>query len=352
MTMIYRDISELLITEEKTILQAMDLLNRSDQKILFIHCNHKLLASVTDGDIRRWILKGGGLDASIKLAANYSPIYLDENKSYLADQVMKEASIGAVPLINKEKEIKRILFLNEKCEKVEMFDENVSVVIMAGGIGSRLSPYTKILPKPLIPIGDLPISEHIINQFKKYGCNDFKMIVNYKRNMIKAYFNEIEKDYKVNYIIEEKALGTGGGLSLLKNAMTSTFILTNCDVLINYDLNSIYKYHKECGNVITMICPLKNFTVPYGVVTISYNGDVESIQEKPSLVFYVNAGCYFIEPEVIQGLEYNEPIDFPDVIKKCLKEGKKVGVYPIDESAWLDMGQIDELEKMKERLNY
>lgn len=344
------DISKFIITEDKTVFQVMKLLDQSVQKILFVQCDNKLLASVTDGDIRRWILKGGALDVSIKLAANYHPIYLSEDEMNLADQVMKENAVDAIPLTDKDGKIKNIVFLYGQYGKRKLFEQSIPVVIMAGGVGSRLLPYTQILPKPLIPIGDLPISEHIINQFRKYGCNDFRMIVNYKGNMIKAYFNEIKKDYTLTYITEEKALGTGGGLSLLKGTIGSTFILTNCDILINDDLSEAYRQHKKMGNVITIICPLKRFTVPYGVIHIGQNGAVESIQEKPSMEFYVNTGCYFIEPEVIYVLDYNEPIDFPDVIKKCLSKGERVGIYPIDESAWLDMGQINELEKMKQKL--
>lgn len=346
------DISSFLVNEQKTILETMELLDQSIKKILFIHSNNQLIASITDGDIRRWILKGGKLDDSIKLAANYQPRYLDESQGQLAGQILKKTAIDAIPLINEERKIKSICFFDDSSEKIEKFENSVPVVIMAGGIGSRLLPYTKILPKPLIPIGELPISEHIINQFKKYGCNDFRMIINYKGNMIKAYFNEIEKDYILNYIVEERALGTGGGLSLLKGTIESTFILTNCDILIRDNLNAIYNYHKKSGNVITMICPIKNFIVPYGVVNIGQSGEVESIQEKPSMEFYVNTGCYFVEPEVLYTLEHNEPIDFPEIIKKCLRKGNKIGIYPINEEAWLDMGQIDELEKMKESLRY
>lgn len=176
------------------------------------------------------------------------------------------------------------------------------------------------------------------------------MIVNYKRNMIKAYFDELDKKYQLDFIVEEKPLGTGGGISLLKGKMNKTFILTNCDILIDDDLTKAYQQHTKSGNLITMVCSLKNFIIPYGVVNIGEDGMIESMQEKPNMSFFTNTGCYFVEPEVIEGLTYNEPADFPTVIEKYRKAGKKVGYYPIGEDAWLDMGQLDELEKMKARL--
>lgn len=338
------------IEENKTILDAMQQIDKNAKKILFIHNQGKLLASLTDGDIRRWILKKGSLNTSIKNVANYQPIYLYEQESNLAIQKMKEYGIDAIPILDKKHIIKDIIFLNT-FEEVNQFDKNIPIVIMAGGLGTRLSPYTNILPKPLIPIGDYPIVEHIIHKFYTYGCRQFYMIVNYKRNMIKAYFDELEKDYSLEFVAEEKALGTGGGISLLKGKIKETFILTNCDILINDDLTKAYKQHIQTGYPITMVCSLKNFTIPYGVVNIDENGSVHSMQEKPNMSFFTNTGCYFVEPEVIEKLSYNEPIDFPVVIENYIKNGKQIGIYPISEEAWLDMGQLNELEKMKVKLD-
>ncbi len=341
---------DIYIEEDKSILDAMCQLDRSGKKILFVHQDKKLLASLTDGDIRRWILKKGDLQMSVQYAANYHPRFLYEQEEDLAMRTIKELGIDAIPIVNNEYLIQKIIFANESVQKHTKFDIEVPVVIMAGGLGTRLSPYTKILPKPLIPVGDYPIAEHIIHQFCLYGCRQYYMIVNYKRNMIKAYFDELDKKYQLDFIMEEKPLGTGGGISLLKGKMKKTFILTNCDILIDDDLTKAYQQHTKSGNLITMVCSLKNFIIPYGVVNIGEDGMIESMQEKPNMSFFTNTGCYFVEPEVIEGLTYNEPADFPTVIEKYRKAGKKVGYYPIGEDAWLDMGQLDELEKMKARL--
>ncbi|MBD5549009.1 MAG: NTP transferase domain-containing protein [Lachnospiraceae bacterium] len=342
--------NEVCIEEDKSILEAMQQLDKSARKILFVHREGKLLASLTDGDIRRWILKKGNLQTSIKYAANYAPRYLYEQQADQAVRVMNEHRIDAIPVVDREHRIKKIVFAKDLIQEHKTFDKEISIVIMAGGLGTRLSPYTNILPKPLIPVGDYPIAEHIINCFCAYGCRQFYMIVNYKRNMIKAYFDEIDKEYQLDFITEEKALGTGGGISLLKGKIKDTFILTNCDILIEDDLTKAYEQHIESGNVITMVCSLKNFTIPYGVVNIGEDGRLASMQEKPNMSFFTNTGCYFVEPEVIEDLEYNEPVDFPAIIEKYMEAGKRIGIYPIGEEAWLDMGQFDELEKMKARL--
>lgn len=343
-------VEEFIISEQNTILEAMERLDTVAKKVLFVAEKGKLIATLTDGDVRRWILKNGELNLSVKYAANYSPQYLVNANRQEALQYMKKHSVEALPVLNENGEIKSIILWNDT-EFVNYKEQvDIPVVMMAGGLGKRLSPYTNILPKPLIPVGEMPIAEHIIKQFRRFGCKQFWLIVNHKKNMIKAYFNEVEKDYELFYVDENVPLGTGGGLSLLKGKITSAFILTNCDILVEEDFSKIYKLHKEQGNIITMVCSLKNFTIPYGVVEIGKDGNIASIKEKPLFSFFTNTGCYIVEPEVIEELEENKPIGFPDIIEKYRQQGRKVGVYPIGENAWMDMGQLDELEKMRDRI--
>ncbi|MDF2822461.1 MAG: Nucleotidyl transferase, partial [Clostridiales bacterium] len=215
---------------------------------------------------------------------------------------------------------------------------------------TRLYPYTKILPKPLIPIGDIPIVEHIINKFQNYKCDEYFLLLNYKKNMIKSYINDIEKTYKVEFVDELIPLGTGGGLSLLKGKVDKTFFLTNCDILVDEDYESIFKHHKEQGNIITMVCAFKHTTIPYGVIELNEFGDIDKITEKPEYTFLTNTGLYLVEPCVIDELEENTAIGFPDIFEKYRKNGQKVGIYPVNENAWMDMGQFEELEEMRKRL--
>lgn len=343
-------IDKMIISEECTILEALKHLDEVATKVLFVVEDGKLVAALTDGDIRRWILKKGDLNASVKNIANYNPMYMVNASRNQALELMKKEKIEAMPILNDSGNIQSVVLWDESELVVNKPTLNLPVVMMAGGLGKRLYPYTNILPKPLIPVGEIPIAEHIINQFCSFGCKDYYLIVNHKKNMIKAYFNEIEKDYNIYYIDEDKPLGTGGGLSLMKGKINSTFILTNCDILIREDFNKICQLHKEKKNIITMVCSLKNFSVPYGIVDIGEHGEIESMREKPELSFFTNTGCYIVEPKVIDEMEYNVSIGFPDIIEKYKRQGKNVGVYPIGEKAWLDMGQLDELEKMKTSL--
>lgn len=341
------DWEDMLAEADITVWQAMEKLNKSARKVLLIHEDKKLLATLTDGDVRRWILAKGALNAPISQLANYNPKFLKVGNEGEANAYIHKYGIEAVPIVNDEQRIVDVVLWRKAQPVEEKMLIKLPVVMMAGGKGTRLYPYTKILPKPLIPIGELPIAEHIINQFRRYGCKDFYLVVNHKKNMIKSYFNEIEKDYNIFYADEEQPLGTGGGLSLLKGQIHSTFVLTNCDILIKEDFAKIYQLHKENENVITMVCSLKNFQIPYGVVEIGEDGGIEGMTEKPVMSFFSNTGCYIVEPEVIEEMEENQEMGFPDIVEKYKAQGRKVGVYPIAESAWLDMGQIEELENMR-----
>lgn len=343
-----RDYSKYLFDDSISLLEALKGLNETGKRIIFLVNNGTLTGALTYGDVSRWILKGKELNASARDAATGNPICVLEKERHLADAIFDKKNINAIPIVNNQNMIVDILFKEREKKKYGKID--LPVVIMAGGKGTRLYPYTKILPKPLIPIGDIPISEHIINRFVMNGCHRFYFIVNYKKNMIKAYYNEIERTYDVNYIDEDKPLGTGGGLSLMKGMLTSTFILTNCDSFIDEDYSQIVKEHKEKKNTITMICSNCNYEVPYGVIDIESNGSLTAIREKPRLSYLVNTGSYIVEPEVVDMIEPNKAIGFPDIVDMVKKSGKRVGVYVVDEKSWLDMGQFGAMDKMKKRL--
>lgn len=343
------EVKEFLIDEEATMIEAMQQLDRVARKVLFVLCEGRFVAAITDGDIRRWILKKGNLDAKVKNIANYSPKSLFEDDKAESKAYMKRHSIEAVPILDRNENIVSVVLWNDEITEQKK-DLQLPVVIMAGGLGKRLYPYTKILPKPLIPIGEIPIVEHIINKFCRFGCDNFYLVVNHKKNMIKAYFNEIEKTYRVDYVDEVLPLGTGGGLSLLKGKVHSTFILSNCDILIEEDYGKIFRYHKSCNNLITMVCSLKNMKIPYGVIEISKTGEIESMKEKPELSFFANTGMYIVDVRVIEELEEDRNIGFPDIIEHYKSIGEKIGIYPISENSWMDMGELDEMEEMRKRL--
>lgn len=343
------NVTELLIDEEATMIEAMQQLDKVAKKVLFVMRQGSFFATLTDGDIRRWILRKGDFEAKVKEIANYNPKFLAEQEQSKAKNYMKEHSIEALPILDKDGNIVSVELWNEDRIGSKRSLE-VPVVIMAGGLGTRLYPYTKILPKPLIPIGEIPIVEHIINRFNQHGSNQFYLVVNHKKNMVKAYFNDMERPYKVEYIEEDKQLGTGGGLSLLKGKIASTFILSNCDIIIEENYEKIYDYHKTEENLITMVCSLKKFKIPYGVVEICEEGTIANMKEKPELSFLVNTGMYIVEPRVIEELVEELAIGFPDIIEQYRIQGGKIGIYPISENNWMDMGQVEEIEEMRARI--
>jgi hypothetical protein len=232
------DILALCVCTDTTVLEAMKQLDLNAKQILYITEGGKLVAALTDGDIRRHLLKGGQLSDSVSDAAHYNPKYIKVLDVAKSQRIMLRYHVSSLPVVNDKLEILDIIFLKDSyVAKNESI--NIPVVIMAGGKGTRLYPYTKVLPKPLIPIGDLPIVEHIMNKFIEFGCNDFHYIVNHKKQMIKAYFGEEATDYKIAFYDEEMPLGTGGGLSLLKGHLDQTFFLTNSTWIISRRKNSL-----------------------------------------------------------------------------------------------------------------
>ena len=344
-----RHMQEFLIDESASVLQAMQRLDETGQRILFLAPGGVLQAALTDGDIRKHILRGGKLESAVKEAANYRPHSLPLSRRGEARRYIERHSIDALPLVDKAGRVADIIFASG-ADVANHACSGIPVVIMAGGLGTRLYPYTKILPKPLIPVGERPILEHIIGRFCDFGCSDFRLVVNYKKGMIKSYFADLEPPYKVSYVDEDQPLGTGGGLCLLKGRLNGTFFLSNCDILLDADFADLAAYHKRQGNLITMVCAAKHFTVPYGVIELGENGAIESMKEKPEMNFWTNTGVYVVEPRVVEELEDGKKQGFTDIIQHYRDLGEKVGVYPISEQSWMDMGQIEELDNMRRKL--
>jgi len=345
-------IAECIGQETISIVDAMKQIGKNSLGILFItDVTGRLVGAVSDGDIRRWLIKTGRLDTGITYVMNRSPKFLYSSQAGSAAAFLLKNRLHAVPILDTDGYILDIVTDRQDINSGESDAlKETPVVMMAGGTGTRLYPYTRILPKPLIPIGEKPIAEIIIDSFRQYGCNDFRLIVNHKKNMIKAYFNETAHGYSLSYIDEDKPLGTGGGLSLLKGKLDRTFILTNCDILVEADYGSILDYHNNEKNLVTMVCSLKSFRIPYGVVHLGENGSIRSMEEKPEFSFFTNTGLYVVEPEVIDLIPENEEIGFPTVIEGLRKDGRNIGVYPVSENSWMDMGQPEALEEMRERL--
>jgi dTDP-glucose pyrophosphorylase len=343
------NLTDFIVTEQNTVLQVMKTIDNNAKGIAFICKNGQLLAVVTDGDIRRFILRNGNLNEPIIKIANHNPKYVTNEETIDYTAFMMENSITAVPIVNNKKKIISIRFLYDN-RPLKDADLNVPVVIMAGGKGTRLHPYTQILPKPLIPVGEKTITELIMDHFEAFGCTHFDMIVNYKKNFIKSFFIDNEHKRNVEFIEESEFLGTGGGLKLLEGRYEDSFFVTNCDIIIEEDYSEILKYHKENNNIITIVSAMKNVTIPYGTIDISNTGKVLKLNEKPTFNFLTNTGLYVLEPRFLEMIPTDTFIHITDLIQQCIDQGEQVGIYPVSEHAWMDMGQFEEFEKMRERL--
>ena len=340
-------INEFVTSINTAIIEAIEIIDKNTMGVVYV-CNEKtLVGSVTDGDIRRYILKCGTIEGTIQQVMNENPKKLFINDDVDAILKMKEWNISSIPIVDQDNEITNILFLNKRMDK--KVDINVPVVIMAGGKGTRLYPYTQVLPKPLIPINDKTITELIMEKFEEFNCVKFSMIVNYKKEFIKAFFKEHEYPRDIRFYEEKDFLGTAGGLKLIEKDMDTTFFLNNCDVIIEEDYAKIMQYHRKNKNIITMVCALKKETFPYGTVETDEKGNLLCLKEKPSFEFLTNTGLYVIEPKFLQYIPENEFIHITDVIQKCIDLKENVGVFPICDEAWMDMGQIEELDKMRNK---
>jgi dTDP-glucose pyrophosphorylase len=335
------------IGTELSVKDAMKAIDSSDPQIVFLIEEKKVIASLTDGDVRRFLLRGGKMTDLAIDASNRKPLCAKNINE--AVSMYHQKNYVAIPILNEYGELLDI-YIGKKRHESKLAELDVPVVINAGGKGTRLEPYTKILPKPLIPVGELPIIEHIMQQFIEYGCEQFSVIVNYKKELMKAYFADSEQKYNITWYDEEQPLGTGGGLCYLKGKMDKTFFFTNCDNLLLSNYKSMLRFHRDNQNVITMVCAYKNIKIPYGVIEMGVNGSIKSMQEKPEFSFLTNTGIYIVEPEVLDDIADNVSIGFPSIVEKEKAKGKRVAIYPVSENDWMDMGQMSELEKMRERL--
>jgi len=348
------NLRDIFVKKTLSIKSAIKQMDVTSKKILVVvDDNDLLLGVITDGDIRRWILSSGDLELDVSHIMNTSPSFVFRENIEDAFEIMKEKFFDAIPIVNNEMKVIDIAIWNQKINgKLRSYSSlTIPVVIMAGGKGTRLYPYTKILPKPLVPIGDTPIVERIIERFTEYGVKTFYMTVNYRKNMIKSYFEEVEKGYSLHFIEESKPLGTGGSLYLLKDELSQTpFIVSNCDILVDADYTDLYHYHQKNKHHITMVTSLKNFQIPYGVVELDDHGLVKKTVEKPEHTHLINTGMYVIEPEVLNLVPTDSFFHITELIELAMFNGMKVGAYPVSEDAWLDMGQFKEMENMKRKL--
>jgi len=335
------------ILQDATVKEAMKKMDVGAHKTLVVTGKTgKLLGILSDGDIRRHLLNNGGLGDNISRIFNRHPILYRKNynpKELRRSMVTKK--IEAIPVIDKNGHLIEIVFWENLFENKKRIDNKVTcpVVIMAGGKGTRLEPFTRILPKPLIPVGDKPIVEIIMDRFAEYGVNLFYLIVNYKGEMIKSYFDNIETNYTINYIWEKEFLGTAGSLRFLPDNIPETFIVSNCDVIIDADYSDLVSFHTSSKNCLTMVGAALHHTIPYGVIKMA-DSCVKEIVEKPEYDFTVNTGIYVLNKDVLRFFNDGH-FHITELIEKLIQMKEKVGVYFVTEKSYVDVGQWEEYKK-------
>ena len=353
-----RELKNILVSPDSTVRDAISRMGEDGRKVVFIvDGDRRLLGIFTDGDMRRHILSGGSLLMHIEDAMNKHPFVLPVGCSGGdLQRCFVERNRFVCPLVDDRGILVEVVFRDEYSDRLENYTmprlpDGVATVIMAGGFGKRLYPYTKVLPKALIPIGEKPILTHVIDKFKSFGCQEFHLVVNHKKNLIKAYYAEEKPSCELVFHDEDKPLGPAGGLSLLKGKLKGTFFLSNCDILVDADYSEIYAFHKREGNVITAVGALREVEVPYGVIEVQGNGSaIKSIDEKPTSTYLANVGVYVMEPEVLDDVEDGKVLLITDLIARYIAEGRKVGVFPVTGEDWQDMGQLDEMKKMEKKM--
>jgi dTDP-glucose pyrophosphorylase len=345
------NVKPFLIPQTHTIRHAMEQLEKTEEKIVFvIDDDSRLVGSLTDGDIRRWILSDGDLKAQALHICNRKPFVVKEGFSTERVRAnMLNVNLGCVPVVNPSGEIVQLLFWKEMFQGGAATKSkprlNLPVVIMAGGQGARLAPFTSVLPKPLIPVGDRTVIEIIIDQFLPYGLDRFHLSINYKSKILKSFFEELAPSYSVSYLQENEPLGTAGGLRALYSATPENLIVTNCDIVIQADYSELVSFHEDNKYDLTLVASLKDYHIPYGICELEKGGTLARIREKPQYNFLVNTGMYVVRRDRLNLIPEQTRCDMTDFIAHIKETGGRIGVFPIGENAWVDTGEWTEYRK-------
>ncbi len=337
-------IESVKLEKESKIIDALKILDKF-QIALIVDSNGFLIGTVTDGDIRRGLLKGKSLDEPIIDIAFKTPIIcnINDSKEKLLNIAISK-DIKHIPITdNSGKVIGFETFSNLVDKKIR----KNRVVLMAGGLGTRLRPLTENIPKPMLKVGNRPILETILENFAKYSFTNFTISLNYLGNIIKEHFLDGRKfGVNINYIEEDKRLGTAGALSLLKDELRASdepFFVMNGDLLTNINFEHLLDFHNSYNATATMVVREYDFQVPFGVVNID-DGRIKSIVEKPTHKFFVSAGIYLLSKDVLDFIPDNEFFDMPTLFEKLIEANKNVISFPLREY-WLDIGRISDFER-------
>lgn len=345
-----RKYEEICIACDSSVLAALKQMDASHRKLLIVTKDGRYHNLLSIGDIQRAILKGvdlnNAVDGILRTETNVASVHQDRAE---VEQYIREHKTEFMPIIDDNHQLVDVVFWDDLFHTRvgrHTSDFNLPVVIMAGGKGTRLRPLTNVLPKPLIPIGEQTMMEDIMDRFVECGCQNFYVSVNYMANFIRHYFDNFSKhDYHIEYFQEDKPLGTAGSLHLLNGKINDTFFVSNCDSVLDEDYGEILRFHRENRNEITVVSVMKSVYIPYGTLETGEDGLLKTIQEKPELTFQINTGMYVLEPHLLKEIPSNSVYHITYLIDKLVKEGRRVGVYPVNEGSWTDVGNWEEYLK-------
>lgn len=332
-----------VIKPESSIRDAMRVMNQCSFQIVFVvDKENRLLGAVTDGDIRRSLLRDFEVSAPVREIMNPNPITApQETARSVLLRMMRAKTIRQIPLLDKEQHLVGLAQMEELLYRLR---RNNTVVLMAGGLGTRLRPLTDKVPKPLLKVGAKPILETILESFLDAGFHRFYFAVNYKSQMIEDYFEDGSRfGAEIHYLHERKRMGTAGALYFLPRIPEDPILVMNGDLLTKVDFGELLDYHIEQRATATMAVREYNYQIPYGV--IDFDGEcIKGIREKPSYSFFVNAGIYVLSPEALVHVAKEEFFDMPQLFNTLIENGKKTTIYPVREY-WLDVGRMDDFER-------
>jgi len=324
-----------------TALKRMDSIY---QKLLLVMRGEQFIGLVSIGDIQRSIIRNEPLETPVSkiIRKNLRIAFPDQPLEEIKEEMFKNR-MELIPIVDHDHKLVNVIFWEDIFNLELRKDDriiNIPVVIMAGGQGSRLKPITNVIPKPLLPLKNKPIIEDIIDKFSELGVKEFILSVNYKAELISFYFDQIidGKDYSIKYIHEEKPLGTAGSLKLLEGQISTTFFVTNCDILIQQDYRDVLDYHLENKNELTLVSSLKSYSIPYGTLKVGANGQLIELNEKPTISYFINAGMYLLEPHLFNDIPSNTFFNITDLIQVIQKRNGKIGVFPVSEGSLTDIG--------------
>ncbi len=338
-----KNIQKLKLTIKSTIKEALEVIDKAAvQFAIVVDENEKLLGTLTDGDIRRAILSEKVLSDKIEDVYFKTPTVANQSQSKEEIiQLCQNKQIHQIPVVDSNNRVIKVEFIDELLRP--QYKPN-KIILMVGGLGSRLRPLTYKTPKPMLPVAGKPILQTIVEKFVSYGFVNIVMCVGYKSNIIKDFFKDgCDFGANIKYVLEDKRMGTTGSLTLLEDKPKEPFFVMNGDLLTNANFEHILDFHLENKSMATMCLREYEFQVPYGVVNVN-NGTILSIDEKPIQKYYVNAGIYILNRECIDEIPEDKFYDMPTLFEKLIGKNKKIMSFPLKEY-WMDIGRMDEYEK-------